>query len=407
MPQMTTMLIAPSLAPLTGSDPRGCAIRDLARSLQQNGWQVTVVVGVASDAHLVGLARRLEPARVGDQDLIVYEGHVEGGGDIRLLAFAGESAPSAANCLLAARALGESTDVLQVWSQSQGALAASEDMSPRPVTIIHLDGAADSASAMDLASLGLMPSRALLKAELAREGSPWLVHTGKLRALVPGVDAREWNPARDSVLAKRMDPPTLASKEEAKAALRSELGLKQHDVPLIGIVAQFTRFPRAVAEELLKLPLQIASVGGGPAIEAMAARAPLRAACPKALSAYESRQLRHRIIAASDFVLMPGGPAPVSQLFPCRYGSAVIAAKGGEFAERISNFDLRSQTGSGFLYKDESELINAVHSALATYAAGEAARAALIERCLHLDLSWDTVATRFNELVAPLCQPAS
>lgn len=404
MPPMTTMLIAPSLAPLTGTDLRGCAIRDLARALQQNGWQVTVVVGVSAESNLVGLARRLETLTIGEHDLIVHEGHVEGGGDIRLLAFAGDRVPDAATVLRAATALGETTSVLQVWSETRDALTVSDGLSPRPVVIMHLDGADAGAQTMNSAQLGLLPSSALLSSELRREDSPWKPYASKLRSLAPGVDAREWNPARDSVLAKRMDPPTVASKEEAKAALRSELGLKHIDVPLIGVVTRFDKLPRAAAEELLKMPLQIASVGGGPAIEAMAARAPLKAACPKALSSYEDRQLRHRIVAASDFVLMPSGPAPVSQLFPCRYGAAIIAANRGEFAERISSFDLQSQTGSGFLYKDESELVNAVRRALATYQAGEGPRGALIERCLRLDLSWDTVATRFNELVTPLLQ---
>ena len=41
-------------------------------------------------------------------------------------------------------------------------------------------------------------------------------------------------------------------------------------------------------------------------------------------------------------------------------------------------------------------------NAIAAWNAGEEVREALVQRCLHLDLSWQTAALRFEELVAPI-----
>ena len=248
----------------------------------------------------------------------------------------------------------------------------------------------------------LLSSKTAVAAVRKDAKSPLAGLADKLRGLAPGFDAREWNPGRDSLLSQRMDPPTCASKAEAKVALRAELGLKDIDVPLIGVVSKIDKLPRSVGAELLTLPVQIVGLGAGPHIDALASRAPQQAACPRPLSDFETRQLRHRIVAAADFVLIPSSDEGSSLLFPCRYGTAVIAPNSGEPGEKLVNFDVNTRTGSGFLYRNTDELIATIRGALAAWESGEETRAALIERCLHVDLSWQTTARRFDELVAPI-----
>lgn len=407
MSSKSTLLLAPALAPLTGSDPQACAVRDLARALQQSGWQVTVVVGIDSsvDTNRVGLARRLEPLVLGGAELVVHEGRIESG-DIKMIAIGGESRPKPAVCLDAAMTLMPAPSLLQLWSATRSAMPAAAALSAEgraPAIVVHLAQAGATTEAvreqLAQADLLLLSSKTAAQEQLRKKNSTWGELSTKLHGLPPGFDEREWNSARDGMLTRRMDPPDLAAKSEAKAALRIDLGLGNDDVPLIGVVAELKNLPREVASELLKLPVQYAGIDAGSAMEAMASRSPLKVACPRLVSEYERKQLRHRIVAAADFVLMPGAPAPVSQLYPCRYGSAVIAPKKGEFAERLVNFDARSRTGSGFLYREDHELINAIRHAISVWQAGEDTRAALIERCLDLDLSWDTVALRLGELL--------
>jgi glycogen synthase len=412
MTPKTTLLLAPALAPLTGDDPQACAVRDLARALQQTGWHVTVVLGVdkSVDTNRVGLARRLEPLTLGDEEFIVHEGSIESG-DIRLLAIGADQEPKPIACLEAAMTLMEAPSVLQLWARTRSALPAAESLQTADgstAVVVHLAPGGTSTEAMRAelaqADLLLLSSKTALKEQTSKKNSLWGDLTGKLQGLPPGFDDREWNPARDGMLARRMDPPDLATKTEAKEALRAELGLKDEDVPLIGVVTEFKSIPREMAAELLKLPVQFAGIDAGSQLESMASRSPRQAACPKPVSDYERKQLRHRIVAAADFVLMPAAPTPLSQLYPCRYGTAVIAPKKGEFAERLANFDSRTRTGCGFLYREDHELINTIRHAIAVWGEGEETRAALIERCLNLDLSWDTVALRLTELLSPAPQ---
>jgi glycogen synthase len=401
MSTKTTLLLAPALAPLTGSDPLACAVRDLAKALQENGWAVTVAIGIdatdeSSQAGLrrAGLARRLEPLTATGQELIVSEGSV---GDMKVVALTFAGSPDATSTLEATRALGEDPALIQLWGPTASALSSC---APAKTLVHHAD--AKSAKGLEAADLVLMQSKTDAKAALKIKDSPFAPLSAKLRGLAPGFDAREWNPSRDSLLAERMDPPTAAIKAAAKAALRIELGLKDVDVPLIAVVSTIEKLPRALGAELIKLPVQIAGLGAGKHIEALASRAPQVAACPKPLSDFETRQLRHRIVAAADFVLLAPGANPTSQLFPCQYGTAVIAHNSGEAGDRIVNFDLNSRTGSGFLYRNQDELMATICNAIQAWEAGEETRDALIQRCLHLDLSWQTAALRFDELVAPI-----
>jgi hypothetical protein len=408
MPNKTTLLLAPSLAPLTGSeDPQGCAVRDLARALQQAEWQVTVVVGIdeSVDTNRVGLARRLEPLSIDGSELTVHEGNIESG-DIRLIAISDTNRPKPALCLQAALTMVDVPDTLQLWSGTRNAISAfgeafTEDNTP--AVVVHLAQAGSTTEAireqLAQADLLLLSSQTAAKEQRRKKNSAWGPLKEKIYGLAPGYDEREWNPARDSLLTKRMDPPDRATKAEAKKALRAELGLKNDDLPLIGVLAETKDLTRDVAAKLLELPVQFVGTDAGSQLAAMASRSPTQAASPRPVSEYEQRQLRHRIVAAADFILMPGEASPISQLYPCRYGAAVIAPKKGEFAERLANFDLRSLTGAGFLYQEDHEIVHAVRQAVSAWHAGDETRDALIERCLQVDQSWETAALRLGELL--------
>lgn len=395
----TTILLAPALAPLTGSGPLGCAVRDLARALGKAGWQVTIALGVDSTANTnsVGLARRLEPLKVDKWELTVHEGAIEGGA-IKLLAFSnGESAATPESCLRAALQLeSEVPEVVHLWPATQAGLGVVAALASS--TVMHLDTAKISPEAAG-ADLILLPSRPA--AQLARkdENSPLKDHQEKVHGLAPGCDDREWTPSRDRSLAERMEEPSTKTKAAAKAALQAELGLPESDLPLLGILAPITKLSRTAAEDLLKLPLQLVGINAGSNIEALANRAPKKAVCRRTSSEAQAQKLSHRIVAAADFILLPDTPSPVSRLFPCRYGTAIIARQQGEAAERLVNFDDRSNTGSAFLFQKDTELLAAVRQAIRAYECGEETRAALIQRCIQLDLSWNTVALRLNDML--------
>ncbi len=404
----TTMLLAPALSPLTSNlGLLGSAIRDYARSLQQNGAKVTIVIAIDSKAqpNRLGLARRLQPVTIEGKSFVVHEGSIEGG-HIQLLAIAkpdSDSAPSATDAFKTALTIAAIPHSLQVWPATQDALPYSESLSPAPIAIVHVNEARVGfhfvEEGLQNAKLLILPSPGIAAKVRGAKDSKLAPYAEKLFGIAPGYDAREWNPSRDSMLTERLDPPTAVNKAAAKAALQKELGLEEKSVPVLGVISKITALQRSVAEELLGLDLQIVGVDAGPSIESLASRSPKQVACPTLSSDREKRQLRHRILAAADFVLMPSKMQPTSQLFPSRYGTAVIARNKGEFADRLVNFDVRSQSGSGFLYEEEHEVVASVEQAIAAWKAGEDTRNSLIERNLQLDLSWETVALQIEELL--------
>ncbi len=402
--QKSTMLLAPALAPIAGTDPLACAVRDLGKALALGGWQVAIVIGLDATNEVTqaglrkaGLARRLAPLQIESQELIVYQGSL---GDVSVLALATDGKPNAAITLKAALELGQPTKqppaLLQLWTDTASAL----EVSGNTKTVVHHEGS--TTENLEAADLVFLSSKSAARAALRNAKSPLAGMGTKLHGLAPGYDSRTWNPERDSLLIQSMAPPTAATKAEAKAALRKELGLKDVDQPLLGVISRIEKLPRALGAELLSLPLQIVGVDAGPHIEALASRSPQNAASPRPDSDYETRQLRHRIVAAADFLLLPPGPSPTSQLFACRYGTSIIATYDNEPGDRLINFDANSHTGSGFLYRDNDELLSAIHRAIAVWEAGEEMRNTLIKRCLEIDLSWQTTVMRFDELVMPL-----
>lgn len=403
MSMKTTLLLAPALAPVTGSDAQACAIRDLARALQKNGWQVNIVLGIDNqcDTSRVGLARRLEPVAINNTNYSIHQGNIESG-DIQLLAVEGSNRPTSRVCLDIALSLFGKPDVIQVWSQTRNVLPYVDTLEAPPLRIVHLSQASTSTGAMREqlahAELLLLSSKADAKAEQKKKTSHWAELTPKLQGLTPGANLREWNPARDSLLSQRMTPPDTENKNKAKQALRAELGLADLDQPLIGIVSKLPTLSKATMDEWLSLQTQFVGIGDT-GVDTMAVRAPSQVASPKISSDYEQKRMQHRIVAAADFILMPATPSPISQLYPCQYGTAIVAPKCGEFAERIVNFDPQTKTGSGFLYKEHHEITHAIRNAIAVWQLGNDTRSALIERCLQLDLSWETTAMRLIELV--------
>lgn len=413
---MKTLLLVPALSPIDeGSHGQGAAIRDYAQSLQNEGYQVTVVIPLGRGASLerAGLARRLEKVTVDGKELIIHEGTMEGG-KIKLIAIGSDSGslPDPTHSLRAALSLSIEVESIQVWPKTQSALNWAKTLASPPIAIAHVSepktGHPFSADGLDNASLLILPSASSAQRLRKAKDNKLSPFADKLFGVVPGYDMREWNPSRDSLLSKRLDPPTLALKEENKKALRAELGLADADVPLIGVVSRVAGMQRAVGDEILALGVQIVGIDAGPVVSSLASRAPTQVACPEPASKREQRQLRHRILAAADFVIMPQVRSASSQLYPARYGASLIARDRGEFAERLINFDPRSLTGSGFLYAEDHQLSSAVNRALQAWKAGEDTRNALIERSVALDLGWSTTALRLTEWIATLSSaPAS
>jgi starch synthase len=234
-----------------------------------------------------------------------------------------------------------------------------------------------------------------------------------LHGVLNGVDYTVWNPATDPALVAPYDRHDRAGKARCKAALQHELRLEPRaDVPVLGVVSRLAAqkgidvLVEAAPALLATSDAQLAILGSGdPAIEAALER--LRATHPGRLGlrlGFDDA-LAHRLYAGADAFLMPSRyePCGLSQLYSLRYGTVPIVHATGGLADTVEDYDARVDTGTGFVFSPlgPGPLLGAVRRALAM--CREPARwAAIVERGMAADFSWDASAARYRALYETL-----
>lgn len=164
-------------------------------------------------------------------------------------------------------------------------------------------------------------------------------HSGKLSGILNGVDYAVWNPATDKNLAANYTPEKIAGKAKCKAALLKEFGLPGlGDKPLVGMVGRLAGqkgFSLVVeaAEDIFRLGLGLIILGSGePYYEDMARNMAKTYPGQCRVHIGYDDALSHRILAGSDFVLIPSmyEPCGLVQMYGLKYGAVpVVRAVGG------------------------------------------------------------------------------
>jgi len=222
-----------------------------------------------------------------------------------------------------------------------------------------------------------------------------------------GVDYSVVNPATDAALASRYDAENPSGKAICKGAVLRELELSvELERPLILIEGPLT--PERGGELLLaSLPLLLKR----DAFVVVASE--LSAPQAKKLRLLRSRRrddfglverptaaTARRAYAAADIALFAPRHCPCgqSQLVAERYGAIPVARAVGGMCDTIVDADAALETGTGFLFDEESEaaLDAAVGRALAALSSASAGR--FRRRIMRLDSSWDRPARRYLQV---------
>jgi starch synthase len=233
----------------------------------------------------------------------------------------------------------------------------------------------------------------------------------KLSGILNGIDTAAWNPARDSYLARKYGPSSLANKVHNKRAVQLRAGLPPVDAPLLAGVTRLTEQKGIdriieIAPALAARSLQLVILGrGDPVYEnqlsVLAAQFPENIAV--ALDFDEP--YAHLIEAGADMFLMPSRfePCGMNQMYSQRYGTVPVVRSTGGLADSVQ--DAEAPDGAGFVYAE--------HSAAALLASIDRALAALGDRKLwrrlqlngmRRDFGWKASAARYLEIyqrVAP------
>ena len=224
--------------------------------------------------------------------------------------------------------------------------------------------------------------------------------------ILNGIDMRVWDPAADSALARRYSAEQPQGKAACKGALQQQFGLAlQADAPLLGVVSRLTSqkgldLVLSALPEILRLGGQLVVQGTG--------EASLEAAFRMAADAHPGRVGvllgydeigAHRLIAGADMILLPSRfePCGLTQMYGLRYGTVPVVRRVGGLADTVR--DAGAAQGNGFAFDSAlpAALQEAIARAFELYRQ-PAAWAALMQRGMGEDLSWDGPARRYIEL---------
>jgi starch synthase len=233
--------------------------------------------------------------------------------------------------------------------------------------------------------------------------------SGELVGVVNGIDYDEWNPETDPFIPQHYSAQNLAGKAVCKAALLESMKLPKYRgrIPLIGIISRladqkgFDLIGKAV-DEIAAHDLQMVVLGDGQPeyhalFEKLCSRYPMKIAARFGFD----NPLAHQIEAGADIFLMPSKyePCGLNQLYSLRYGTVPIVRFTGGLADTITDYDLRHDSGTGFVFREYSAeaMLGAIERALIMYADSERWRR-LAVRGMMERWSWNESALKYIEL---------
>jgi starch synthase len=239
-----------------------------------------------------------------------------------------------------------------------------------------------------------------------------LRHRAKdLHGILNGIDAHEWDPARDPHLPAHFTAATLEGKARNKAALQRELGLPvRAEAPLVGMVGRLADqkgldLVIAALGALLGMDLQIALLGSGQKdYEAVFGRVARERPDRIAARIGFDERLAHRIEAGADLFLMPSRfePCGLNQMYSLRYGTVPVVRAVGGLEDTVVDYD-GWNAGTGFKFRDytPAALAQAVRRAVEVFRDARAWRG-LVQRGMAEDNSWEKSAATYEALYRTL-----
>jgi starch synthase len=115
-----------------------------------------------------------------------------------------------------------------------------------------------------------------------------------------------------------------------------------------------------------------------------------------------SEPVSHLVEAGADFFLMPSlyEPCGLNQMYSLNYGTLPIVRNTGGLADTVQNYNQESGEGTGFMFNDltPSAIYNTVGWAVWAWYNRRPHIAAMRERAMKLDFSWEKSARKYVDL---------
>lgn len=238
-----------------------------------------------------------------------------------------------------------------------------------------------------------------------------------LHGILNGLDADEWDPARDPHLEARFDADDPSPRAANRAALCRAFGLEPDArVPVFGFVGRFT-WQKGVDLILDALPALLgtggvlALLGNGEAgIEARAEAAARQHHGRVGLATGFDERRARLVYAGADCVLVPSRfePCGLTQLCALRYGAVPLVARTGGLADTVvdaNEMALRQGWGTGVVFNPVSAgmLAAALRRAAALFADAPTWRR-IQANAMRTDVSWARSAAHYAALFRSLAR---
>lgn len=230
-----------------------------------------------------------------------------------------------------------------------------------------------------------------------------------LFGVLNGVDYEEWNPETDPMIAAAYSEQDRSNKALCKSDLQRALGLPvKAGTPLFGYVSRLVKqkgidLLAEAMDRILGLDVQFALLGSGepwahPFFDDRARVHADRFSCRFGFD----NGLAHKIIAGSDFFVMPSRfePCGLTQMFSLRYGTLPVVRATGGLNDTVENFDENTLEGTGFKFYDATAqaLFDTLGWATHVYYNRPEAMEALIRRAMSKRFTWDGAALKYEDL---------
>ena len=235
-----------------------------------------------------------------------------------------------------------------------------------------------------------------------------------LSGIVNGIDITVWNPAADTMIARRYGTGSLADRAANKRAVEKRFKLSPGDGILHGVVSRLTwqkgmDILAANLDGLAASGARLALIGTGePAIQnemlAAAERHPGRIGV---VISYDEA-LSHLLQAGCDTILAPSRfePCGLTQLYALRYGAVPVVARTGGLNDTVIDANdaaLQAGVATGLQFSpvDQLTLDHALRRAAECFAQAPLWRR-MQERGMASDVSWSRSAAAYASLYQTL-----
>jgi starch synthase len=244
-------------------------------------------------------------------------------------------------------------------------------------------------------------AREILTPAFGMDMDPVLKTLGhRFGGILNGLDMTVWDPATDAALPATYSRADLAGKAVCRRALLQEIGFDpDEDGPVLGMIGRLDPqkgfdLLTGAAAELLEDGARIVVLGtGDPELVAELHRIARRHGSRVAVLERFDRAIARRIYAGVDLYLMPSRfePCGQGQMIALRYGTPAIVHRTGGLADTVLDVDDRPADGTGFVFANAtaSSLVDTCMRAMAHYRRGGAEWAALQDRGMAIDWSWE------------------